>query len=151
MKKQSATSNARAGHAKSVPIAGGAAGTSPEGARAAAGCGCGAAAGLEAVRDGIGPGAHAVGVDPEIKAANSKHLKRIEGQVRGIAAMIEEDRYCADIIQQCAAVQESLRSVAKNLLRNHLSHCASHAMRGDAAQQAAMVDELVALVGKITR
>jgi hypothetical protein len=46
-------------------------------------------------------------------------------------------------------VQESLRSVAKNLLRNHLSHCANNAMHGDKAQQAAMVDELVALVGKI--
>ena len=113
--------------------------------------GCGAAAGLEAARDGIGPGAHAAGVDPDLKAANLKHLKRIEGQVRGIAAMIGEDRYCADIIQQCAAVQESLRSVAKNLLRNHLSHCANNAMHGDKAQQAAMVDELVALVGKIAR
>lgn len=151
MKKQSATSNGNEGHAKIATTASGAAGTSPEGARAAACCGCGAAAGLEAARDGIGPGAHAAGVDAGLKAANLKHLKRIEGQVRGIAAMIEEDRYCADIIQQCAAVQESLRSVAKNLLRNHLSHCASHAMHGDAAQQAAMVDELVALVGKIAR
>ena len=47
--------------------------------------------------------------------------------------------------------EEALRSVAKNLLRNHLSHCANHAMHGDKAQQAAMVDELVALVGKIAR
>ena len=89
--------------------------------------------------------------DAAIKAANLKHLRRIEGQVRGIAQMIEEDRYCADIIPQCTSVQESLRSVAKNLLRNHLSHCANNAMHGDKAQQAAMVDELVALVGKIAR
>ncbi|MCC6428719.1 MAG: metal-sensitive transcriptional regulator [Phycisphaerales bacterium] len=99
----------------------------------------------------MGPGAYAAGVDAGLKTANLKHLKRIEGQVRGIAAMLEEDRYCADVIQQCAAVQESLRSVAKNLLRNHLSHCANHAMHGDKSQQAAMVDELVALVGKIAR
>ncbi len=99
----------------------------------------------------IGPGAQAVGIDQDLKAANLKHLRRIEGQVRGIAAMIEEDRYCADIIQQCAAVQESLRSVAKNLLRNHLSHCANQAMHGNKAQQAAMVEELIALVGKIAR
>ena len=114
-------------------------------------CACGVIENTPATRDGIGPGAHAAGVDPVIKTANLQHLKRIEGQVRGIAAMVEEDRYCADIIQQCAAVQESLRSVAKNLLRNHLSHCANHAMHGDKAQQAAMVDELVALVGKIAR
>jgi len=151
MKKQSATSNAKAGNPKSAMIASGASGTSPEGMGTTSCCGCGAAAGLDAARDGIGPGAHAAGVDPTIKSANLKHLKRIEGQVRGIAAMIGEDRYCADIIQQCAAVQESLRSVAKNLLRNHLSHCANHAMHGDKAQQSAMVEELVALVGKIAR
>lgn len=118
---------------------------------AAACCGCGVAAGLEAVRDGVGPGAHASGVDAALKSANLKHLRRIEGQVRGIAAMIDEDRYCADIIQQCAAVQESLRSVAKNLLRNHLTHCANHALHGGKAQQEAIVEELVELVGRIAR
>ncbi len=117
----------------------------------AACCGCGVATGMEAVRNGVGPGAHASGVDAALKSANLKHLRRIEGQVRGIAAMIDEDRYCADIIQQCAAVQESLRSVAKNLLRNHLAHCANRAMHGDKAQQAAMVEELVELVGRIAR
>ncbi len=114
-------------------------------------CGCGVAASLGAARDGVGPGAHAAGVDAEPKAANLRHLKRIEGQVRGIAAMIEDDRYCADIIQQCAAVQESLRSIARNLLRNHLGHCAKHAMHGDEARQAAMVEELVELVSRIAR
>lgn len=117
----------------------------------AATCACGVNQEAAKNRVGIGPGAYAAGVDAGLKTANLKHLKRIEGQVRGIAAMIEEDRYCADVIQQCAAVQESLRSVAKNLLRNHLSHCANHAMHGDKSQQAAMVDELVALVGKIAR
>lgn len=117
----------------------------------AATCACGGSKRSADIRDRIGPGAHAAGVDPAIKSANLKHLKRIEGQVRGIAAMIEEDRYCADIIQQCAAVQESLRSVVRNLYKNHLSHCASRAMHGDKAQQAAMVEELVALVGKIAR
>lgn len=151
MKKQSSASNGRASTAKSGAIVSGTAHTPVEGTTSAACCGCGVTAGLDAARDGVGPGAHAAGVDSDIKAANLKHLKRIEGQVRGIAAMIEEDRYCADIIQQCAAVQESLRSVAKNLLRNHLSHCANHAMHGDKAQQAAMVDELVVLVGKIAR
>jgi DNA-binding FrmR family transcriptional regulator len=151
MKKQSETSSARAGDAKSAPVVSGAGRASPEGARAAACCGCGAAAGLEAARDGVGPGAHAAGVDHDLKAANLKHLKRIEGQVRGIAAMIDENRYCADIIQQCAAVQESLRSVAKNLLRNHLTHCAVAAMSQDGDKRDNMIEELLELVAKVAR
>ncbi len=114
-------------------------------------CGCAATSARAGEHEDVGPGAHAAGVDSGLKAANLKHLKRIEGQVRGIAAMIHEDRYCADIIQQCAAVQESLRAVAKNLLRNHLGHCASRAMHGDKQQQDAMVEELVELVGRIAR
>jgi len=114
-------------------------------------CGCAATSAMAGEHEDVGPGAHAAGVDSGLKAANLKHLKRIEGQVRGIAAMIHEDRYCADIIQQCAAVQESLRAVAKNLLRNHLGHCASRAMHGDKQQQDAMVEELVELVGRIAR
>jgi DNA-binding FrmR family transcriptional regulator len=116
-------------------------------------CGCtpGATSKTAQPRDRVGPGLHAIGVDPEIKAANLKHLKRIEGQVRGIAAMVEEDRYCADIIQQAAAVQESLRSVAKNLLRNHLTHCAAAAMHEDGAKRDDMIEELLALVAKVAR
>lgn len=121
----------------------------PTGVNGAA-CACGAGSGL-AARDGIGPGAHAAGVDPDIKAANLKHLKRIEGQVRGIAAMIEEDRYCADIIQQCAAVQESLRSVAKNLYRNHLKHCAVRAMLDPGPDRDRMIEELLDLSNRLTR
>lgn len=100
---------------------------------------------------GIGPGAHATGVDEGLKAANLKHLKRIEGQVRGIAAMIQEDRYCADIIQQAAAVQESLRSVAKNLLKNHLRHCAADALHEPGKTREDMIEEVLALVGRIAR
>lgn len=126
---------------------------SPSTEAASACCGCGVApkGDVGAARDGVGPGAHAVGVDASLKEANLKHLKRIEGQVRGLAAMIDEDRYCADIIQQCAAVQESLRSVSKNLLKNHLTHCATHAMHGDPTQREAMVEELITLVGRIAR
>lgn len=120
-----------------------------------AACGCrpggGNGSGVGQVRDGVGPGAHAVGVDAAIKAANLKHLRRIEGQVRGIAQMVEEDRYCADIIQQAAAVQESLRSVAKNLLRNHLTHCAVAAMTADGAKRDDMIEELLELVAKVAR
>ena len=81
----------------------------------------------------------------------AKRLARIEGQVRGIAGMIQEDRYCADIIQQTAAVQESLRSVAKNLLRNHLTHCAVAAMHERGPRRDDMIEELLALVAKVAR
>ncbi len=131
-------------------------GVSEHAARSAmngAACACkpGAASTAGQTRDGVGPGAHAFGVDPDIKAANLKHLKRIEGQVRGIAAMIQEDRYCSDIIQQAAAVQESLRSVAKNLLRNHLTHCAVEALHQQSNKRDEMIEELLELVGKVAR
>jgi DNA-binding FrmR family transcriptional regulator len=118
---------------------------------AACGCNLGAASASGRARAGSGSGAHAVGVDAAIKAANLKHLRRIEGQVRGIAQMVEQDRYCADIIQQAAAVQESLRSVAKNLLRNHLTHCAVAAMHEDGAKRDDMIEELLELVAKVAR
>jgi len=104
---------------------------------------------IAAVRDGTGPGAHAAGVDNALKAANLKHLRRIEGQVRGLARMVEEDRYCADIITQVSAVRESLQTVARNLMRNHLQHCAAQAMHDEGMTREAMVDELMELVAKL--
>ena len=65
---------------------------------------------------------HAVAVDAEIKARNLTRLRRIEGQVRGIHKMVEEDRYCADILTQVSSVHEALRAVARELMRNHLKH-----------------------------
>ena len=67
-------------------------------------------------------------MDNEIKASNLRRLGRIEGQIRGIQRMIEEDRYCADILTQVSSAQEALRAVARALMRNHLSHCATHAI-----------------------
>jgi CsoR family transcriptional regulator, copper-sensing transcriptional repressor len=93
----------------------------------------------------------AVAVDPEIKARNTKRLRRIEGQVRGLQKMIEDERYCADILIQLSSVHEALRSVAKELTRNHLKHCASTAIRAGDPQAEAMYDELVDLVFKHTR
>lgn len=90
---------------------------------------------------------HAVAVSPEIKQANLKRLRRIEGQVRGLQRMIEEDRYCPDIIAQVASVQEALRGVGRGLLRNHLQHCATQAIEsGDAEKKAATYDELLELI-----
>jgi DNA-binding FrmR family transcriptional regulator len=89
----------------------------------------------------------AVGVDPEIKAANRHRLRRIEGQIRGLQKMVEDDRYCADIITQIASVQEALRGVARNLMRNHLHHCAAKALRSGKKREAqAMYDELLELI-----
>src|SRR3979411_2938242 len=92
-------------------------------------------------------GRKAIGVDPSLKAANQKRLRRIEGQIRGLQKMVEEDRYCADIITQIASVQEALRGVARNLMRNHLHHCATKALRsGKREETEAMYDELLELI-----
>jgi DNA-binding FrmR family transcriptional regulator len=92
---------------------------------------------------------HAVGVDPEIKSSNQKRLRRIEGQVRGLQRMVADDRYCADILTQIASVQEALGAVSRELLRNHLRHCATHAIRARNPRQAeAMYEELLTLLSR---
>jgi DNA-binding FrmR family transcriptional regulator len=96
-------------------------------------------------------GRKAAGVDPAIKDSNLKRLRRIEGQVRGLQKMVEEDRYCPDILIQVASVQEALRSVGRELMRNHLKHCATQAFRAGGAQGDNMVDELIELVYKNSR
>jgi DNA-binding FrmR family transcriptional regulator len=89
----------------------------------------------------------AAGVSPEIKSSNLKRLKRIEGQVRGLARMVEDDRYCPDIMVQISSVQEALRAVGRGLMRNHLRHCASQAIRtGNPAKAEATYDELMKLI-----
>ena len=93
----------------------------------------------------------ALAVDPEIKAANVRRLRRIEGQIRGLQKMVEEERYCADIITQVAAVQEALRGVARELMRNHLKHCAASAIRAGADRADAMYDELIDMFHKHSR
>jgi CsoR family transcriptional regulator, copper-sensing transcriptional repressor len=98
-------------------------------------CGCAAAEGAE--------GRKAIGVDAERKDRNLKRLRRIEGQVRGLHRMVEEDRYCADIMTQIASVQEALRSVGRELMRNHLKHCAARAIRSGDEGAERMYDELV--------
>jgi DNA-binding FrmR family transcriptional regulator len=94
----------------------------------------------------------AVGVDPAIKASNVRRLRRIEGQVRGLQRMVEEDRYCADILMQLSSTQEALRAVARALMRNHLAHCATHAIRsGSTEERQAMYDELLGMIYKNAR
>jgi DNA-binding FrmR family transcriptional regulator len=108
----------------------------------ASGCGC-------AVHDD--GERHAVAVDADIKARNITRLRRIEGQVRGLQKMVDEDRYCADILTQVSSVQEALRSVSRELLRNHLKHCAATAIRKGDAEAESMYDELVDLMHKHSR
>jgi DNA-binding FrmR family transcriptional regulator len=109
----------------------------------AAVCGCGA--------HPAGEGRKAVAVDPEVKERNAKRLRRIEGQVRGLQKMVDEDRYCADILTQISSVHEALRAVGRELMRNHLKHCASTAIRDNDADAEAMYDELVDLMYKHSR
>ena len=96
-------------------------------------------------------GRKAVAVDPGIKDSNLKRLRRVEGQVRGLQKMIEEDRYCADILTQISSVQEALRAVGRELMRNHLKHCASAAIKSSDAEAEAMYDELVDMIYKSSR
>lgn len=94
-----------------------------------------------------GDGAHALSVDPEIKRAVLTRLRRIEGQIRGLQKMVEEERYCADVLMQISSVQEALRGTGRALLNNHLRHCTTTALRsGDPAQAEAMYQELMELV-----
>ena len=93
----------------------------------------------------------AVGVDGDAKERNLKRLRRIEGQVRGLQKMIEDDRYCADVMLQISSVHEALRAVGRELMRNHLKHCATKAIRSDKAEAEAMYDELVELMYKHSR
>lgn len=90
----------------------------------------------------------AVGVDADIKARNLTRLRRIEGQVRGLQKMIEDDRYCPDVLTQVSSVHEALRSVARELMRNHLKHCAATAIR---AGDEGVYDELLDLMHKHMR
>jgi CsoR family transcriptional regulator, copper-sensing transcriptional repressor len=99
-----------------------------------------------------GDGVHATAVDPEVKHSMGSRLRRIEGQVRGLQKMIEEERYCADVLMQLSSVQEALRGVGRALLHNHLKHCATEAIRsGDPVKAEAMYEELMELMYKNAR
>ena len=95
---------------------------------------------------------HAAGVDPDVKERNLKRLRRVEGQVRGLHRMVEEERYCADILTQISSVHEALRSVGRELVRNHLKHCAASAIRGgDMGEAEEMYDEIIEMMYKHVR
>ena len=86
------------------------------------------------------------------KTSCLKRLKRIEGQVRGLTRMIEEDRYCIDIVTQISAVQAALRRAGEEILRDHVAHCVEHAIAsGDKADQRRKIAELMAVVSRADR
>jgi DNA-binding FrmR family transcriptional regulator len=102
-------------------------------------CGC-------AVRNAMASSRKAVAVDAEVKSRNVTRLRRIEGQVRGLQKMVDEDRYCADILTQISSVQEALRGVGRELMRNHLKHCATGAIRAGGHAADEMYSEILDLM-----
>ena len=88
----------------------------------------------------------------DAKASAVKRLNRIEGQVRGIAKMIDEDRYCIDVVTQISAIQAALRRVEEEILRDHVTHCVEHAIQsGDPEAQREKIAELIAVLGRSGR
>ena len=96
-------------------------------------------------------GRKAVAVDPDAKVRNLTRLRRIEGQIRGLQKMVEDDRYCADVLGQVCAVQEALRAVGRELMRNHLRHCATKAIRDGGTAADGMYDELIEMMYRNAR
>ena len=87
-----------------------------------------------------------------IKAPCLKRLKRIEGQVRGLARMVEQDRYCIDIVTQIAAVRAALRRVEDEVLRDHVAHCVEHAVSsGSKSEQRQKIAELMDVLSRTER
>ncbi|HEX2251140.1 MAG TPA: metal-sensitive transcriptional regulator [Gemmatimonadales bacterium] len=106
-------------------------------------CACGAR---------TGDGNQGSTVDPDIKHSIGTRLRRIEGQVRGLQKMIDEERYCADVLMQLSSVQEALRGVGRELLHNHLKHCVAETIRSkDPAETDAMYEELMDLMYRNAR
>ena len=88
----------------------------------------------------------------DIKVSCRKRLVRIEGQIRGLAKMVDEDRYCIDVVTQISAVRAALRKVEEEILRDHVAHCVEHAIAsGDKGDQRRKIAELVEVVGRSQR
>jgi CsoR family transcriptional regulator, copper-sensing transcriptional repressor len=97
-------------------------------------------------------GGYISNVRKDIKASCAKRLNRIEGQVRGIARMVEDDRYCIDVVTQISAVRAALRRLEEEILRDHVGHCVEHAIAsGNKAEQRRKIEELMNVVGRAER
>jgi DNA-binding FrmR family transcriptional regulator len=88
----------------------------------------------------------------DIKASALKRLRRIEGQVRGLGRMVEDERYCIDIVTQISAVRAALRRAEEEILRDHVAHCVEGAIAsGNQGQQRRKIAELMAVLGRADR
>jgi DNA-binding FrmR family transcriptional regulator len=88
----------------------------------------------------------------DIKASALRRLKRIEGQVRGLGRMVEDDRYCIDIVTQISAVRAALRRAEEEILRDHVAHCVEGAIAsGNQDQQRRKIAELMDVIGRADR
>ncbi len=87
----------------------------------------------------------------EDKGAVLKRLRRIEGQVRGLQRMVEDDRYCIDVLEQVSAATRALQSVALELLDDHLAHCVADAVTAGGDEAAAKLDEASAAIARLVR
>jgi DNA-binding FrmR family transcriptional regulator len=88
----------------------------------------------------------------EAKTSCLRRLNRIEGQVRGLARMIEDDRYCIDIVTQISAVRAALRRAEEEILQDHVAHCVEHAIAsGDKLERRRKVNELIDVLGRSER
>jgi DNA-binding FrmR family transcriptional regulator len=91
-------------------------------------------------------------MQPNAKASVRKRLNRIEGQVRGLARMVEQDRYCIDIVTQISAVRAALRRAEEEILEDHVAHCVEHAIAsGDRREQRQKVSELIEVLSRADR
>ncbi len=85
-------------------------------------------------------------MDKAVSQKVLKNLNRVEGQVRGIAQMVEADRYCIDVVTQIEAARAALARIESDLLRQHLSHCVHRAIKSkNAAEQEKVIEELVGI------
>ena len=101
---------------------------------------------------GYTPLGYDVNMEHKTKGSCVKRLNRIEGQVRGIVRMVEEDRYCIDVLTQLSAVRAALDRVEGEILHDHIGHCVEHAIKsGDKADQRRKIAELVDLLGRSNR
>lgn len=88
----------------------------------------------------------------DTKAAVLKRLNRIGGQVGGLSRMVEEDRYCIDVVTQISAVRAALRRAEEEILRDHVSHCVEHAIAsGNKAEQRRKISEIIDVLGRAER
>ena len=98
------------------------------------------------------PWGYISGMRDNIKISCRKRLSRIEGQVRGLSRMVDEDRYCIDIVTQISAVRAALRRVEEEVLKDHVAHCVEHAITsGNKADQRRKISELMAVIERTNR